>query len=260
MQDHHAPSTASATTPAGPPKVMLLTGASRGIGHATVKLFLEKGWRILTVSRQPFSEECRWPEARENHIQADLGDLDQLDTLIANVRRRLPEGKLHALVNNAGISPKGEDGARMGVLASDAALWTKVLNVNLVSIALLARGLVAELAAAKGVIVNVTSIAGSRVHPFAGVAYATSKAGLAALTREMAHELGPLGVRANAIAPGEIATSILSPGTDAIVHRDVPLGRLGDPLEVARTIHFLCTDDAAYINGAEIHINGGQHV
>jgi NAD(P)-dependent dehydrogenase (short-subunit alcohol dehydrogenase family) len=239
---------------------MLLTGASRGIGHATVKLFLEKGWRILTVSRQPFSEECRWPEARENHIQADLGDLDQVDTLIANVRRRLPEGKLHALVNNAGISPKGEGGARMGVLASDATLWTKVLNVNLVSIALLARGLVDELAAAKGVIVNVTSIAGSRVHPFAGVAYATSKAGLATLTREMAHELGPRGVRANAIAPGEIATSILSPGTDAIVHRDVPLGRLGDPLEVARTIHFLCTDDAAYINGAEIHINGGQHV
>jgi NAD(P)-dependent dehydrogenase (short-subunit alcohol dehydrogenase family) len=239
---------------------MLLTGASRGIGHATVKLFLEKGWRILTVSRQPFSEECRWPEARENHIQADLGDLDQVDTLIANVRRRLPEGKLHALVNNAGISPKGEGGARMGVLASDATLWTKVLNVNLVSIALLARGLVDELAAAKGVIVNVTSIAGSRVHPFAGVAYATSKAGLATLTREMAHELGSRGVRANAIAPGEIATSILSPGTDAIVHRDVPLGRLGDPLEVARTIHFLCTDDAAYINGAEIHINGGQHV
>lgn len=260
MPDHHAPPTAPSPTPAGPPKVMLLTGASRGIGHATVKLFLEKGWRILTVSRQPFSEECRWPEARENHIQADLGDLDQVDTLIANVRRRLPEGKLHALVNNAGISPKGEGGARMGVLASDATLWTKVLNVNLVSIALLARGLVDELAAAKGVIVNVTSIAGSRVHPFAGVAYATSKAGLATLTREMAHELGPRGVRANAIAPGEIATSILSPGTDAIVHRDVPLGRLGDPLEVARTIHFLCTDDAAYINGAEIHINGGQHV
>lgn len=242
------------------PKVMLLTGASRGIGHATVKLFLEKGWRILTVSRQPFSEECRWPEARENHIQADLGQLDTLDALIATVRRRLPEGKLHALVNNAGISPKGEGGARLGVLASDAALWMKVLNVNLVSIALLARGLVDELAAAKGVIVNVTSIAGSRVHPFAGVAYATSKAGLAALTREMAHELGPRGIRANAIAPGEIATSILSPGTDAIVHRDVPLGRLGDPLEVAKTIHFLCTEDAAYINGAEIHINGGQHV
>jgi NAD(P)-dependent dehydrogenase (short-subunit alcohol dehydrogenase family) len=239
---------------------MLLTGASRGIGHATVKLFLEKHWRILTVSRQAFSEECRWPEARENHIQADLGDLDQLDTLIANVRRRLPEGKLHALVNNAGISPKGEGGARLGVLNSDAALWLKVLNVNLVSTALLARGLVGELAAAKGVIVNVTSIAGSRVHPFAGVAYATSKAGLATLTRELAHELGPLGVRANAIAPGEIATSILSPGTDAIVHRDVPLGRLGDPLEVAKTIHFLCTEDAAYINGAEIHINGGQHV
>lgn len=239
---------------------MLLTGASRGIGHATVKLFQEHGWRIFTVSRQSFSEECAWPAARESHIQADLSDLSQIPQLAATVRERLPDGKLQALVNNAGISPKGAEGSRLGVLASDAETWTKVLNVNLVSTALLARELLPELEAARGSIVNVTSIAGSRVHPFAGVAYAASKAGLAALTRELAHEFGPRGVRANAIAPGEIETSILSPGTDKLVEREVPLRRLGSPREVAETIYFLCTNASSYINGAEIHINGGQHV
>ena len=82
---------------------------------------------------------------------------------------------------------------------------------------MLARGLMDELKAAKGSVVNVTSIAGSRVHPFAGAAYATSKAALAALTREMAADFGPLGIRVNAIAPGEIDTAILSPGTEKIV-------------------------------------------
>ena len=239
---------------------MLLTGASRGIGHATVKLFQELGWRILTVSRQPFSEECRWPGAREGHLQADLAEVDRLDDLADEVRRRLPGGALHALVNNAGISPKGDGGARLGVRASDAALWARVLNVNLVSTALLARALFPELRKVRGSVVNVTSIAGSRVHPFAGTAYAASKAALASLTREMAHEFGPHGVRVNAIAPGEIDTAILSSGTEDIVRRDVPMRRLGDAREVAETIHFLCTERSSYINGAEIHINGGQHV
>ncbi len=239
--------------------VLLLTGASRGIGHATVKLFQERGWRILTVSRQPFSPECRWPSARESHVQADLENLNEIPALAAEVRSRLDNGKLHALVNNAGISPKGPNGERMGVLETDAALWTKVLNVNLISTALLARALLPELERAQGSIVNVTSIAGSRVHPFAGVAYACSKAALAALTREMAHEFGGRGVRANAIAPGEISTAILSEGTDELVAAEVPMKRLGTPLEVAETIHFLCTPASSYVNGSEIHINGGQH-
>jgi NAD(P)-dependent dehydrogenase (short-subunit alcohol dehydrogenase family) len=241
-------------------KVMLLTGASRGIGHATVKLFQARGWRVLTVSRQPFSSECRWAIAGESHLQADLSNLDELAPLVAAVRSKLPHGKLHALVNNAGISPKGPDGERLGVVSSDAEVWHRVMNVNLIAPSLLARQLLPELQAAKGSIVNVTSIAGSRVHPFAGVAYASSKAGLAALTRELAHELGPYGVRANAIAPGEIETSILSAGTDKIVEQLVPMKRLGDPAEVAETIHFLTSPAASYINGAEIHINGGQHV
>ena len=232
-------------------KYMLLTGASRGIGHATVKVFQEQGWEILTVSRQPFSERCMWPSGRENHIQADLADI---------VRSKLKGGKLAAMVNNAGISPKGPNGERLGVRDTDAATWMHVMNVNLISTALLVRALTPELIAAKASIVNVTSIVGSRVHPFAGVAYAASKAALAALTRELAHEYGSLGVRVNAIAPGEISTDILSPGTEKIVNDLVPMKRLGTTLEVARTIRFLCSDESSYINGAEIHINGGQHV
>ncbi len=146
------------------------------------------------------------------------------------------------------------------MLDTDYATWIKVFNVNLFSSALLATGLFDELKAAQGSIINVTSIAGSKVHPFAGVAYATSKAALSTLTREMAHEFGPHGIRVNAIAPGEIDTAILSPGTQQIVERSVPLQRLGKAEEVASLIYFLCTSGAAYVNGAEIHVNGGQHV
>jgi NAD(P)-dependent dehydrogenase (short-subunit alcohol dehydrogenase family) len=241
-------------------RTLLLTGASRGIGHATVKVFARAGWRVLTVSRQAFSRDCPWPGGEANHIQLDLADADRLPDAIANIRARLGHGQLHALVNNAGVSPKGEGGGRLGVAESGAALWQHVFQVNLFSIALLARGLSAELEAAKGTVVNVTSIAGSRVHPFAGVAYAASKAALVALTREMAHEFGPHGVRVNAISPGEIDTAMLSPGTEHLVEREIPLRRLGTPEEVAQTILFLCTPAAGYINGAEIHINGGQHV
>ena len=98
------------------------------------------------------------------------------------------------------------------------------------------------------------------MHPFAGAAYATSKAALAALTREMACDFGPLGIRVNAIAPGEIDTAILSPGTSDIVAHQIPMHRLGTPDEVAKIIYVLCTDTSSYVNGAEIHINGGQHV
>ncbi|MEL3889652.1 SDR family oxidoreductase [Ferrovibrio sp. MS7] len=241
-------------------RTLLLTGASRGIGHATVKRFSAAGWKVLTVSRQPFSEHCPWEGGAESHVQMDLADIAKLPAAIEELRARLPGGKLDALVNNAAISPKGPGGARLGVLDTDLTTLQHVYNVNLFSVMLLARGFFEELKAAQGSIVNVTSIAGSRVHPFAGMAYATSKAALAALTREMASDFGPHGVRVNAIAPGEIDTSILSPGTDEIVRREIPMHRLGKPEEVASTIYFLCTPTSSYVNGAEIHINGGQHV
>ena len=241
-------------------RTLVLTGASRGIGHAAVKYFSQAGWRVITISRNPFDTACPWEQGAQNHVQIDLADLVGLASGIETLRAKLKGSKLQALVNNAGISPKGADGQRLGTLNTSLPLWQQVFNVNFFAPILLARGLIAELQEAQGCIVNITSIAGSRVHPFAGAAYGTSKAALAALTREMANDFGPLGIRVNAIAPGEIETSILSPGTDEIVEREIPMRRLGQPEEVAAVIHALATDVGGYINGAEIHINGGQHV
>ena len=240
-------------------RTLLLTGASRGIGHATVKRFSAAGWRVITCSRHPFPENCPWEAGPEDHIQVDLADEASTLEAIAETRRRLDSRELHALVNNAAISPKAEGGKRLSTLDTTKDDWHHIFQVNFFAPIMLARGLVDELKAARGSVVNVTSIAGSRVHPFAGAAYSTSKAALAALTREMASDFGRLGIRVNAIAPGEIDTSILSPGTEKIVEQ-IPMHRLGTPDEVAKIIYVLCTDTGSYVNGAEIHINGGQHV
>ncbi|ARE82892.1 SDR family oxidoreductase [Roseovarius mucosus] len=239
-------------------KTLLLTGASRGIGHATVRRFNAAGWRVITCSRQPFPAECPWGGGADNHIQMDLSDPNDVIAKVEVLRERLG-GRLDALVNNAGISPKGPEGERLDTFSTDLRTWGQVFHVNFFASVVLARSLRDELAAARGAVVNVTSIAGSRVHPFAGAAYATSKAALVALTREMAHDFGPLGVRVNSIAPGEIRTAILSPGTDKLVE-SIPMRRLGEPDEVANTIFFLCSEGSSYISGTEIEINGAQHV
>jgi NAD(P)-dependent dehydrogenase (short-subunit alcohol dehydrogenase family) len=242
-------------------KTLVLTGASRGIGHATVKRFSREGWRVITCSRQAFAENCPWPAGPEDHIKVDLSDQEDVGIAVAEIRHRLEAhgGQLHALVNNAAISPKRGESGRMNSIETPMHVWRDVFQVNFFAPIMLARGLFKELSAAKGSIVNVTSIVGGRVHPFAGTAYATSKAALASLTREMAADFGPHGIRVNAIAPGEIDTAILSPGTEKIVET-IPLRRLGQTSEVADIIFFLCSGQASYVTGAEIHINGGQHV
>jgi NAD(P)-dependent dehydrogenase (short-subunit alcohol dehydrogenase family) len=249
-------------TPNADKKTLILTGASRGIGHATVKRFSSAGWRVITCSRHPFPEDCPWEMGRDDHIQVDLGDPADTERAVATMKIRLKDqgGRLNALVNNAAISPKGDGGARLGTIETKIADWQKVFLVNFFAPVSLARGLIEELERGNGAVVNITSIAGSRVHPFAGAAYATSKAALAGLTREMAHDFGRRGIRVNSISPGEIDTSILSPGTDKIVQEQIPMRRLGEPQEVAKAIYFLCTEQSSYVNGAELHINGGQHV
>ena len=240
-------------------KTIILTGASRGIGHATAIRFYNAGWRIITCARQAFPKSHPGAAPPENHIQIDLGNRTGLLAGIEKIRECLGGRPLNALVNNAAISPKAESGNRLGSIETDLDMWEYVFQVNFFSPIMLARGLIKELEIGQASIVNITSIAGSRVHPFAGSAYATSKAALAALTREMAGDFGPYGIRVNAIAPGEIDTSILSPGTEELV-KQIPLRRLGKPKEVADMIYFLCSDQSNYISGAEIHVNGGQHV
>ena len=239
-------------------KSVFITGASRGIGHATAKYFVDQGWRAITCSRDPVPPQCERSDTHA-HITADLARPEHLDMVIDRLMEILDDDHLHALVNNAGYSPKGEDGVRLGCLDADLALWQDVFAINFFSPVYFARHLAEHLQRGEGAIVNVTSIAGHRVHPFAGSAYSTSKAALWCLTRELAADLAHLGIRVNAVCPGEINTAILSAGTDQLVER-IPLRRLGSPREVAGLIHYLCSPDASYITGAEIPINGGQDV
>jgi NAD(P)-dependent dehydrogenase (short-subunit alcohol dehydrogenase family) len=242
-------------------KTLMLTGGSRGIGHATAKLFSDAGWRIITCSRQPFDGgRCPWDAGADNHVQVDLSDRNAIPRAIADIKERLDGAPLHALINNAAISPKADDGGRLDSLATSVETWMTVFHVNFLGPILLARGLFEELKRGQGAVVNVTSIVGTRVHPFAGTAYATSKAALACLTREMAHDFAPHGIRVNAIAPGEIKTEMVSPETEALFSPLIPMRRIGAPEEVAKVLFFLCSDAASYVTGEEIQINGGQHL
>jgi NAD(P)-dependent dehydrogenase (short-subunit alcohol dehydrogenase family) len=126
-----------------PPRTLLLTGASRGIGHATVKRFSAAGWRVITCSRHAFPENCPWGAGPEDHIQVDLADEASTIEAIAEIKRRL-NGELHALVNNAAISPKAEGGKRLGSLDTATEVWRQVFRVNFFAPIMLARGLVDE--------------------------------------------------------------------------------------------------------------------
>src|SRR5215469_7925495 len=133
-----------------PRRTLLLTGASRGIGHATVIRFSSAGWRVITCSRHPFPEQCPWEAGPEDHIQVDLADEDNTLSAISEIQRRLDGGQLHALVNNAAISPKGDGGGRLGSIETGTDVWRHVFSVNFFAPIMLARGLLHELQAAKG--------------------------------------------------------------------------------------------------------------
>lgn len=240
-------------------KTVILTGASRGIGHATVKRFSDEGWRIITCSREAIPEECKRDPNWAHHITVDLASPDDPPRFIAEALEVLDGAPVHALVNNAAISPKTPFKERLGTLNGDVAAWREVFELNLFAPLQLAKGFATPLARGKGSIVNITSIAGHAIHPFAGSAYSTSKAALSALTREMAVEFAPLGVRVNAVAPGEIETAMIGPEYEALIPR-IPMARMGTPAEVAGVVFQLCGPDFGYVTGTEIFLTGGQHL
>lgn len=243
----------------GAPQTVIITGASRGIGHVTARRFLAEGWRVITCARADVPPECKRPPNWAHHIPADLADPASADAFVAEVRRLLGDDPLHALVNNAGVSPKTPYKERLGVLNGSIDGWKQVFELNFFAPLRLARGFASALHKGKGAIVNITSIAGHYVHPFAGSAYSTSKAALSGLTREMAVEFAQLGVRVNAVAPGEISTEMISAEYEALVPR-IPLDRMGTPEDVAGTVFRLCGEDFAYVTGTEVFVTGGQHL
>ena len=240
-------------------RTLVLTGASRGIGHATVKRFSAAGWRIITCSRDEVPDECRRDPNWTHHIPTDLGDPSSVASFVEKAGALLGDDGLDALVNNAAQSPKTSYKERLGCLNGDIEGWRAVFELNLFAALALSRGFAGALHRAGGCIVNITSIAGHAIHPFAGSAYSTSKAALSALTREMAVEFAELGVRVNAVAPGEIATEMVGPEYESLIPR-IPLNRMGTSEEVAAVVFRLCGEDFGYVTGSELFVTGGQHL
>ncbi|MEE9208950.1 MAG: SDR family oxidoreductase [Kiloniellales bacterium] len=240
-------------------KNVILTGASRGIGHATVKRFSDEGWRIITCSREAVPQECQRDPNWTHHVTVDLTASESVESFVVEANGILGERPLHALINNAAVSPKTPFKERLGCLNGDVATWREVFELNLFTPLVLARGLAAALRRGQGCIVNITSIAGHQIHPFAGSAYSTSKAALSALTRELAVEFAELGVRVNAVAPGEIETAMIGEEYEALIPR-IPMHRMGRPEEVASAVYQLCAADFGYVTGTEVFVTGGQHL
>ncbi len=239
-------------------KTAVITGASHGIGEAATLLFIERGWQVITCARsaaRSYSSSDRWLA----HIEVDLSMSEGVVAFTEQVLDVLGDGPLHTLVNNAGVSPKSINRERQGCLNGDIDAWRDVFELNFYTPLKLGRGFASALARGRGSIVNVTSIAGHKIHPFAGSAYSASKAALSALTRELANEFAALNVRVNAVAPGEITTQMIEPEYEMMIPR-IPLNRMGTPEDTARTIYYLASEEAAYITGAEIWVTGGQHM
>jgi NAD(P)-dependent dehydrogenase (short-subunit alcohol dehydrogenase family) len=241
------------------PKTVVVTGASQGIGHAIARRFLAEGWRVITCARAHVPDQCRIDPNWASHIPTDLTDPASTEAFIAGANAVLNGNPLHALINNAGVSPKTSFRERLGVLNGPIDGWKAVFELNFFAPLRLARGFASALHRGQGAIVNITSIAGHYVHPFAGSAYSTSKAALSGLTREMAAEMAQLGVRVNAVAPGEIRTAMISAEYEALIPR-IPLDRMGTPEDVAATVFRLCGDDFGYVTGTEVFVTGGQHL
>jgi NAD(P)-dependent dehydrogenase (short-subunit alcohol dehydrogenase family) len=243
----------------GETRTVVVTGASRGIGHAIARRFLAEGWRVITCARVDVPAACQISPNWICHIVADLATAAGADSFVTKANAILGTAPLHALVNNAGVSPKTPYKERLGVLNGPIDGWKDVFELNFYAPLRLARGFASALHRGQGAIVNITSIAGHYVHPFAGSAYSTSKAALSGLTREMAAEMAQLGVRVNAVAPGEIRTEMISAEYEALVPR-IPLERMGSPADVAGTVFRLCGEDFAYVTGSEVFVTGGQHL
>lgn len=254
-----APAPADETAHKQLPPIVVITGASRGIGHATARLFLERGWRIITCSRADVPAECKRDPNWTLHIPTDLGDDASTAAFIEQAAEALGDGPLQALVNNAGVSPKTPYKERLGCLNGDLEAWRAAFELNVFAPLKLARGFAGALHKGRGAVVNVTSIAGHAIHPFAGSAYSISKAALSAMTREMAHEFAALGVRVNAVAPGEILTDMIQPEYESLIPQ-IPLERMGTPADVANAIFYLCSPEAGYVTGTELWVTGGQHL
>jgi NAD(P)-dependent dehydrogenase (short-subunit alcohol dehydrogenase family) len=241
-------------------RVALVTGAGRGIGRAIALDLARNGAAVAAVGRdsnrlESLVSELRESGARAYAVRADLTKRDEIDAAVAGAVEAF--GSLDAVVNNAGVSTE------RGLDEESPAGWDETLAVNLTAPFLIARCAAEALRAVGGCIVNVGSVLGVAASRNA-TAYCAAKAGLHHLTRQLALELAPDGVRVNCVAPGYIATDMYELGHDraekerlAALH---PLGRVGLPEEVARCVTFLVSDASSFVTGACLAVDGGLAV
>ncbi|HEY8204946.1 MAG TPA: glucose 1-dehydrogenase [Pyrinomonadaceae bacterium] len=243
-------------------KVALITGASSGIGAATARVFAKLGANVAISyhHNQEGAEQIR-REILNIHrktiaIRADVREPDQIRAMVAQATAEL--GPIDILVNNAGSLVE-----RQSVIEMTEERWNEIINLNLTSAMFCSQFVVPSMIERKsGAIVNVVSIAGrTGGGPGAG-AYAAAKAGLIALTKSMAKELGPHGVRVNAISPGVIDTPFHEVFSTPEMIRNfvatIPLGRIGTSSECAHVIAFLASEASSFVVGETIEVNGGQ--
>ncbi len=233
-------------------KVAVVTGAARGIGRATADRFLADGWRVALLDIDTAIDAV---PASDTVLPLRTDVADEASVQAAFARIAVAFGRVDALVNNAGIA------VFKPLLETSFAEWQQVMAVNLSGAFLTAQAAVPLMRrGGGGAIVNVTSISGLRASTLR-VAYGTSKAALAHLTRQMAVEFAQYGIRVNAVAPGPVDTAMAkavhSPEIRADYHDAIPLGRYGLESELANAIVFLCGPEASYITGQEVAVDGG---
>ncbi len=234
-------------------KVALVTGAARGIGLATTKLFLAEGWKVLMVDRDGdvLTEEAKALDGA-TPLLCDVSQPQAVEAMMANARDC--HGRIDALVNNAGVADFGplED--------TTFARWRRVMDTNLDGVFLVTQAATPALKETAGAIVNIASISGLRASTLR-LAYGTSKAGVIQMTLQYAAELGEYGIRVNCVAPGPVKTklsmAVHSPEIIAAYHDAIPLNRYGTEDELANAIVFLCSDKASYISGQTLSVDGG---
>jgi len=234
-------------------KVAIVTGAARGIGLATTRQFLTKGWRVAMVDWDG-DELALSAESLENVITLTY-DISQTQDVARIVSQTLDTfGQIDALVNNAGIADFGP------IEQTDFERWRKVMSINLDGTFLMSEAATEALKKTKGAIVNIGSISGLRASTLR-VAYGTSKAAVIHLTKQQAAELGEYGIRANCVCPGPVRTKLaMAVHTQDIIdsyHDAIPLNRYGSEDEIASVITFLCSSEASYVTGQIIASDGG---
>ncbi len=231
-------------------KICIVTGAAQGIGAATTKRFAAEGATVIACDRRALAVE-----GAAEVVEVDVTDRGQVDAMVAAVLQR--HGRIDVLVNNAGIT-KDARLVKMSIEQFDA-----VIDVNLRGVFHCAQAVAATMVAqGSGVILNASSVVGIYGN-FGQTNYAATKFGVIGFTKTWSRELGPKGIRVNAVAPGFVDTPILATIPDKVLQHmreQVPLGRLGRPEEIASVYAFLASDDASYINGAVIEVSGGMTV